>query len=86
MRANRKPRHVDKRRKDISSRMTVIDVFSRITVIDNKMWLKYSLCKHCVDPCNDISRIAVVDKEIWSKYSLRRCLINGVYQPERRRM
>ena len=63
--------------KDVSSIMTIIDVFSRITVIDNEMWLKYSL-RRCIDACNDISsRITVVDNEILSKYSLRRCLINA---------
>jgi len=69
--------------------MIVIDVSSMMTVIDNEIWLKYSL-RRCVDAVIDLrrknnivdgcmdfssifSRITVVDNEIWSKYSLRRC-------------
>jgi len=29
--------------RDIASRMTVIDNFSRMTVVDDELWLKYSL-------------------------------------------
>ena len=41
--------------KDVSS------MSSRMIVIDDQLWLKYSL-RRCVD------------SEIWRKYSLRRCL------------
>ena len=88
---------------DIASRMriTVIDngvdgckdVSSVMIVIDNEIWLKYSL-RRCVDAVIDLrrknnivdgcmdfssifSRITVVDNEIWRKYSLRRCLISS---------
>ena len=50
--------------KDVSS------ISSRMIVIDDELWLKYSL-RRCVDACNDTTG---VDSQIWRKYSLRRCL------------